>query len=175
MAKDRWLDAGFDVLADEGVAGLRIDRLARRVGLSKGSFFHHFASAAVYRETLLEEWATRAMMPASTAPPGQRLGDLASRVGDLFDARVEAAVRAWAAQDPLAAHTLARVDAARLAALEQVWGALVTDPRRVRAAALIPHLIVIGAGVARPAPTGDELEDVFALLAELVPAVVGGG
>jgi AcrR family transcriptional regulator len=48
-ARDRWLDLGLDVLATEGPSALRIDPLAARLGLSKGSFFHHFASAAAFR------------------------------------------------------------------------------------------------------------------------------
>jgi hypothetical protein len=47
----------------------------------------------------------------------------------------------------------------------------VADPDRARAAALLPHLVVIGATVAYPATTADDLAAVFRLLADLIPAV----
>ena len=52
--RSRWLDSGLEALAAEGPGGLKIDRLVRRVGLTKGSFFHHFAGAAAYQTALLE-------------------------------------------------------------------------------------------------------------------------
>ncbi|MEV0081899.1 TetR/AcrR family transcriptional regulator [Saccharopolyspora sp. NPDC050642] len=40
--KQDWLDAGLEILADQGVPALTIDRLATKLGLTKGSFYHHF-------------------------------------------------------------------------------------------------------------------------------------
>jgi len=92
-------------------------------------------------------------------------------VGSLVDLRLEVAVRAWAFQDPDAAAAQERVDRARLAALESVWTRLVGDPDRAHTAALLPHLLLIGATVALPQPSRDELESVFGLLADLIPSV----
>ncbi len=74
-ARDRWLDLGLDVLATDGLGALRIDPLAARLGLSKGSFFHHFASAAAFRSALLERYeaeADRALRPDRRATRGSR-------------------------------------------------------------------------------------------------------
>jgi len=171
MSRDRWLDEGLRALADEGVPGVRIDRIAARLGLSKGSFFHHFESVGAYRAALLRHWESQALQDLGDSPPPAVLEDLAARVGTLVDLRLENAVRAWAFQDPEAAASQERVDLARLAALERIWSRTIDDPERARAAALLPHLLVIGAGVALP-PTGrEDLERVFGLLAELIPSV----
>ena len=52
-SKQAWLDEGLRTLADEGAPALRIDRLAGRLGLSKGSFYHHFDGMAGYKDALL--------------------------------------------------------------------------------------------------------------------------
>lgn len=52
-ARERWLNEGLKVLAEEGAAGIRIDRIAARLHLSKGSFHHHFDGAEGYKKALL--------------------------------------------------------------------------------------------------------------------------
>ncbi len=54
-----------------------------------------------------------------------------------------------------------------------LWQAIVPDPAQARSAALIPYLITIGASVAVPRPTEDEMAGVFVLLADLVGSVPG--
>ena len=162
------------VLAEEGISGVRIDRLAARLGLSKGSFFHHFAGAAAFRAALLDRWESRAVPELGDASPQMLLEDLAERVGTIVDVRLDAAIRAWAFEDAQAAAAQERVDAARLRALESIWQKIVHDPARARAAALLPHLLVIGATAALPTTSRADLESAFGLLAELIPAVTPG-
>ena len=171
MSSERWIGEGLRVLAQEGISGVRIDRIAARVGLSKGSFFHHFANATAYRDALLDSWRTRTLDQIGDAPATLDLAELTTRLEALIDVDLERSIRAWAAHDESAAAALEAVDGARLAMLQKVWAGRVTDPERARAAALVPHLIVIGATVAYPATTADDLAAVFRLLAELIPAV----
>ncbi len=172
MTRERWLDEGMRALAQEGPPGVKIDRVAARLGLSKGSFFHHFDGIAGYRRALLNRWESRALQQLEDAPPQALLEGLAARVGDLVDLPLEAAVRAWATQDPDAAAAQERVDRARLAVLESIWGRMVDDPARAHAAALLPHLLLIGATVALPPTSREDLEAAFGLLAELIPSVL---
>ena len=159
------------VLADDGAPGVRIDRIATRLGLSKGSFFHHFSGIADYRRALLTEWENGAVMEPGDVEPHALLDGLAARVGTLVDLRLEAAIRAWSLQDAEAAAAQERVDRARLGALESLWLRIIDDPERAHAAALLPHLLVIGASVALPPTSRADLQSVFGLLAELIPAV----
>jgi hypothetical protein len=59
-------------------------------------------------------------------------------------------------------------------ALESLWLAIVDDPRRARTAALLPHLLPIGASVALPPVDPTELNDVFGMLVELIRPVPDG-
>jgi len=171
MSNERWISEGLRVLADEGISGVRIDRIAARVGLSKGSFFHHFANATAYRTALLDAWRTRTLEQMGDAPALSELAEFANRREALIDVDLERSIRAWASHDESAAAALEQVDRARLAALQHAWAGRIADPDRARVAALLPHLVVIGATVAYPATTADDLAAVFRLLADLIPAV----
>lgn len=50
-----WIHAGYRTFALEGPAALRVEVLAREVGKSKSSFYHHFADMEVFTEALLEK------------------------------------------------------------------------------------------------------------------------
>src|SRR3569833_3332924 len=56
--KRGWLDAGLVLLAEQGAPSVTIERLSERLGLSKGSFYHHFKGMTGYRTALLEHFET---------------------------------------------------------------------------------------------------------------------
>ncbi|MFF2372180.1 TetR/AcrR family transcriptional regulator [Agromyces sp. NPDC058110] len=178
--RDDWLDEGLAVLAESGEPGVRTDRIAARLGLTKGSFHHHFAGAADYRRALLARHERRvldALAGVSATAAGLEAAEAPALLRDeaaaLLDQPLEAAVRAWAAHDVDARETQARIDAARLEALTAVWVRITGDERSARSAALLPHLVVIGATAAVPPVGRDDLAGLFDLLAALarhVPA-----
>ena len=177
--RERWLDAGLEALAEEGAAGLRIDRLTRRLGVTKGSFFHHFAGTAAYQSALLEhiEATAAASIDAreselETAGPSQLLGRMTAAVGDstdgLWRADLEVALRAWSFTDPEVRAAQDRIDRRRLALLEAVWQRLEPDAERARVSARLPYLIMVGASMTGVEP--DELQQVYELILPLVSA-----
>ena len=46
LAVDDWIQAGYKVLAEEGIKSLKVGRLCTRLGVTKGSFYWHFADIA---------------------------------------------------------------------------------------------------------------------------------
>jgi AcrR family transcriptional regulator len=178
--RNRWLDSGLEALAAEGPGGLKIDRLVRRVGLTKGSFFHHFAGAAAYRTALLERLeadATAALDEASarlaTMAPQQLLQELTSEVGrpgsDLWRPELEIALRAWSFTDEEVRQTQSRIDRRRLAALQGIWQQLEPDQQQARIKALLPYLVAVGASMSSVVVDPDELQQVYELLLPLIP------
>jgi len=51
--KEIWLKTGYEIFAIEGQGGLKIEPLARKVGKSKSSFYHHFADLELFVDFLL--------------------------------------------------------------------------------------------------------------------------
>ena len=184
-ARDRWLNEGVQVLTEEGAPGLRIDRLAARLGLSKGSFHHHFAGAEGFKRDLLahiERLSADALEDVMSdlgahEDPETALELLTSvfeeRGAEIYRPELDAALRAWERTDPEAAEIQRRIDDARLSALQSVWRPYVGSDAEARRAAQLPYLLVVGAmGVTPPVEIG-ELRELLEMLLPLVPGLRG--
>ncbi|MDG5485368.1 TetR/AcrR family transcriptional regulator [Mycolicibacterium gadium] len=179
--REKWLDAGLQVLAAEGAGGLRIDRIAARLKLSKGSFHHHFSGADGYKRELLalvEAMAVDALeqqIDAARAPGDARalLTQLTQLVAggkaDIYRPELELAVRAWASWDDEVNRVQGRIDRARLMALQRIWRPHVATDSDARVAALLPYLVALGAAVSVPPVGPEELGRVYEMLLPLVP------
>lgn len=71
-AEQPWIEAGYTVFALQGPDALKVEQLARQVGISKSSFYHHFADLPVFVERLLEHHRTRAQEIAQQAARCER-------------------------------------------------------------------------------------------------------
>ena len=56
VGKDEWLRGAIDLIAEEGVGGLKVEPLARRLGITKGSFYWHFDDRADLIAQALDLW-----------------------------------------------------------------------------------------------------------------------
>jgi AcrR family transcriptional regulator len=130
LARSDWVEAGLAALGREGPGGLRIEALADRLRVTKGSFYWHFRDREDLVDAVLIAWeapSTADIIEQVRALPGGpevQLRALAERVvresepGRLLE--TELAVRAWASFDPVPARRVRRVDAARLAFLTEL-------------------------------------------------------
>ena len=121
-----WIAAGLRLLAESGESAVGIEPLARRVGATKGSFYHHFADRPALLAALLEAWEARAgglleRVDAAGGGPAARFWALLETVIREGAASPEPAIRLWARGDEMARMTLARVDRARLDWLEDLF------------------------------------------------------
>lgn len=57
VTKAQWLQAALDILIEEGVEALRIERLAKRIGISRSGFYWHFKDSDDLRKEIVEYWA----------------------------------------------------------------------------------------------------------------------
>ena len=80
----RLLDAGRTLIADRGVAGLRIQQITERADVALGSFYNHFGS----KEELVEQVVTESLADLATAT-------VASAGPDADPAEAVAAANLW--------------------------------------------------------------------------------
>lgn len=123
LDRDAWALAATDVLADEGIAGLRVEVLAKRLKVTKGSFYWHFQDRRDLLTAVLEVWKDgriRDILKQTRAQPGRELEQI-YHVIDVYSASrsrrgamIELAVRDWARRDAEAAAIVAEVDDIRL-------------------------------------------------------------
>ena len=178
-SRSDWIQTGLAAVADDGPNGLRIDRLCRRLGVSKGSFHHHFAGAGEFKHALLTEYETLVVEALEEAIEGTAGGTPKAALAGLTAAitstqgfyrpDLEVAMRAWAFSDPEVRAVQERVDTRRLASLQGIWSRILDNPAAVHTAALLPYLVGIGASLIQPPTPPDQLRSVYELLLDLVP------
>ena len=149
LTRQDWLTAALGALARDGVAAIRVEPLAKRLGVTKGSFYWHFADRPALLAAMLVEWERRAT-DAIIVEVEALGGDASAKLGNLFritagaDGRLERAVRAWAAGDTAAAEVQSRVDARRRAYLEAQFMAFGFSGDEAAARARVAYRMVMG-------------------------------
>lgn len=117
--REAWLHTALEVLSREGQAKLRTERLARDLGVTRGSFYHHFKSRQEFVLALLDYWTKTFTEQVNAAVAGtgksaaERLLLLMRLIRDNRLDRHDIAFRSWAAQDPEVAAKVREVDGLR--------------------------------------------------------------
>jgi AcrR family transcriptional regulator len=154
-----WIVGATRALAEGGVDAVSVEGIAKQLGTSKGSFYWHFADRPALLEAVLELWereGTQDLITRAQAMPDPREG-LRVLAKDTLDvqqngvdvARIETAIRAWAARDPKVGERFARIEDARTTFLAEQIAALGYEPDLALQLSKIVHLAVIGLFAAR--------------------------
>lgn len=117
-----WVNAGLKALAKSGFSALKADTLANRLGISRGSFYWHFADVSAFHAAILRRWreiALENIIDEIEAASDDRLEVLAGRAF-ARDTGIERAVRAWATADGRARAAVEAVDAERIRYLRKL-------------------------------------------------------
>ena len=67
LSVEDWIQAGYAILAEEGIKALKIDRLCQCLGVTKGSFYWHFTDMAGYRADSCDRGPSYATMTAASS------------------------------------------------------------------------------------------------------------
>ena len=86
-ARDKLLEAGVLLVRSRGFAGTSVDQLCGEAGVTKGAFFHHFASKEVLGVALAEYWSSSTSGFFAEAP-FHRHPDALDRVFGYIDLRI---------------------------------------------------------------------------------------
>jgi AcrR family transcriptional regulator len=120
-----WVDVGIEILSSKGADAVRVEALARRLNISKGSFYWHFKDRSDLLEAILEEWEAR---QSDWNTEGEGVSNPVERWARLFEllsqpsyARLETAISSWARQDEKVALRVASADRKRIAYLSRVF------------------------------------------------------
>ena len=116
-AKD-WLDQGLKALASRGFTALKAEPLAKAMGVSRGSFYWHFADVAAFHAAILARWHEVAaeQIIANVEAASKDENPLALLLRRVFGERLmlERAVRTWASVDSAARAAVQAIDRRRL-------------------------------------------------------------
>ena len=169
--KAQWLSAGLEALRKGGVGSVRVERLAGDVGITKGSFYHHFRDRGALLDAVIEYWS-REMTDAEFERIQTLRGGLAARLVALAQdvlekgmGRYDPAIRAWARGDRKVAAAVAQVDRRRIKALAGFFEEGGFTPAEARIRARTFYTFLLGEPQVRsPAREAGELEKMVAIL-----------
>lgn len=145
-----WVRAGLALLMKDGIEAVRVEPLAQRLGVTKGSFYWHFKDRAALHAAMLEEWAAAATGDViagvdRAADARARLRQLIARTTvDTKVARLETAIRSWANSNDKAKKAVAAVDNRRMDFVASLLQETGVDPAVAQLRARIIYLVLIG-------------------------------
>lgn len=149
--RSRWIEEGLRALAAGGPDAVRIEPLAKAIGVTKGGFYWHFADRKALLEEMLDTWERtsidevieRIEAEGGDARTGlRRLFTLAGAGDELLT--TDLAVRDWSRRDARVADRLRRVDNRRMDYLRSLFGAFCADEDDVEVRSMIAFSLWIG-------------------------------
>jgi AcrR family transcriptional regulator len=145
---DDWAAAALEALREGGLAGVSVEGVARRLGITKGSFYWHFADRAALLRAALSLWEKRETedviaLLAGLRGPRERLLRLFEVVGRRPVRPMHLAVSA-AAHDPAVRAVLRRVSRRRLRYLEDCYRGLGLEAAEARRRAVLAYSAYVG-------------------------------
>jgi len=128
-SEDVWLEAAYEILISAGVDAVKVMPLAQNLGLSRTSFYHHFDSREALLTALINRWEQK-----NTGNLIKRTESFAETIteaifnlfdcwidADLFDARLDFAIRNWAQSAPDLKERTERADQYRINAITAMF------------------------------------------------------
>jgi AcrR family transcriptional regulator len=155
LDQSAWLRAATTAIAEDGISGLRVLPLSKRLGVTRGSFYWHFADHAAFINAYVQYWRQQQLRAIESYT--HDLSDPVSAYKKLLDTaltddeperrrlKVEFALRGHARRNPVAADAIADVDRARIALFLPLVEAIGHDRAEAKAFALLLLIQISGA------------------------------
>ena len=157
-----WIDFALRTLAHGGVEALKADLLARKLGVSRGSFYWHFSDLAAFHDKVIERWreTTTEAIIADLEHFGAAEERLTALLRRAFGQRavLEVQMRTWAENNAAARRAVSEVDRRRREYIERMLvEAGIASPLAATRAQLL-YWSYLGAALSRSKLAGEPLE-----------------
>ncbi|MCZ4125885.1 TetR/AcrR family transcriptional regulator [Streptomyces sp. H39-S7] len=179
--RERWVEEGLRTLADGGPDAVKVEALAKQLGVTKGGFYGHFADRDELLVAMLDVWereSTDEVIDRVEREGGdpktkaRRAGQLTFSDDRLLP--IDLAVRDWARRDGAVAERLQRVDNRRMDLLREMIGTFCSDPDEVEARSLLAFCAAIGHHFLAADHPGRTRAEVLARAGDLILNRTGG-
>ena len=149
--RSSWIDEGLRALASGGPDAVRIESLAKALGVTKGGFYWHFSDRAELLSDILDTWERLSVDDVIDHVEGGG-GDAKARTERLFKLassskrlrKADLAVRDWARRDSSVARRLRRVDNRRMDYMRSLFGAFCTDADDIEVRCMTAMALFVG-------------------------------
>jgi len=127
---EMWIEAGLKAIVKSGIDGMRVEIVAKALGVTKGGFYRRFKDRRALLDAMLESWRVGriALIEKHGDLGSENARDRLKSLIKFYSERVnpegmaiELAIRQWARSDAAAAAVVAAVDEARLKVAAQLY------------------------------------------------------
>lgn len=146
----KWIEEGLRALAAGGPDAVRVEPLAKALGVTRGGFYWHFQDRGALLRDMLDTWerlGTDGVIEHVETAGGDARSKV-RRIGEFLFAStklpIDLAVRDWARRDPTVAERLRRVDNRRMDYLRGLFGEFCADEAEVEARSMLAFSLVVG-------------------------------
>lgn len=147
-----WLEAAYEALKESGIGAVKVTPLAKRLKLSRTSFYWFFEDREQLLAALLERWREKntGNLISQCESYAESLSEAILNVfhcwlnNDLFDSQLEFAVRSWALQSADVGQAIAAADEMRMTAFSSMFKRFGYDANAADARARTLYLTQIG-------------------------------
>ena len=150
LTRDSWIICAFDTLYEEGIDSVRIERLAKKLRVTKGSFYWHFKDRTVLLDALIEHWndeMTKTVLENARMFHGDPVQRIFSTLHDIVSnerTKYDPVIRAWSNHDPRAKKYVEKVDKLRLSFLIELFNDAGFDEEESEIRARMLYYYVLG-------------------------------
>jgi len=168
LGPEEWVRAGLKALAKSGASALKADTLAIGLGVSRGSFYWHFADVPAFHAAVLRRWREVALenIVAEIEASSDPLEALLHRAF-AGGSGVESAVRAWATADGQARKAVEAIDAERIRYLQKLLVDAGVAPDIAAMRARVMNWTYLGFAISSSRLEGDSLKRMIRELSTL--------
>jgi AcrR family transcriptional regulator len=149
LDRDAWIQAALGMLEHGSIENVRVEPLAKALGVTKGSFYWHFKDRDEFLQGILDTWrqwavskvierlerqnedaqeTIRQVLQLSSVPKNVKRAQL-----------IELAIRGWARRDKQAARAVAEVDEQRIRFSTRLFQRMGLDEEQARARAFLVY------------------------------------
>ncbi|MHB8412843.1 MAG: TetR/AcrR family transcriptional regulator [Candidatus Acidiferrales bacterium] len=126
LERSDWIRAAIEILAHDRRDAIRVEKLARKLRISKGSFYWHFRDRDDLLEAILDAWESgHAEWNADESEvhrdPAGRWANLIQLLSRPSQYSLDVAIFSWAREDEKVGHRVREVEKKRTAQLRQVF------------------------------------------------------
>lgn len=148
LTRDDWIDAAWSALSEGSLDTVKVDPIAKRLKVTRGSFYWHFKNRQDLIDAVVDRWIYRLGRTTavhhlidSEKPPADRLWDVFEYVIRMVSGPQSVFLRLAAASDPQLLQRIQSEDDNRIQGYTQIFSAMGLD--EVRARRIAEHYYVI--------------------------------
>jgi len=150
LSRESWVIAAFDTLYEVGIDAVRIEPLAKKMNVTKGSFYWHFKNRTELHDALLSYWEkemTQSVLDAANefhGSPKQRLINTLRDVVGKERTKYDPAVRTWARNDAKVKKVVEYIDKIRLSFLHGLFVDIGFDKQEAEIRSRLMYYYIMG-------------------------------